>query len=72
MDQVPTDLHRTLALLRALPEDKQHLATDFIEDLARPAATYILSAEERAICEAALAGPLASAADVDDLLNKPW
>ena len=72
MDQSPTSIDRALDLLRSLPEDRQRLAADFIEDLARPASTYALSAEEFAICEAALSGPLASAAEVDDLLNKRW
>jgi hypothetical protein len=72
MDQSQTSIDRALDLLRSLPEDRQRLAADFIEDLARPTGTYPLSAEEFAICEAALAGPLASAAEVDDLLNKWW
>ena len=72
MDQVPTDIDRALDLLRRLPADRQQLAADFIEDLARPTGAYTLSSEELAICEASLAGPLASAAEVDDLLNRPW
>lgn len=72
MGDTTANLDRTLDLLRALPEDRQRLAADFIEDLARSPGTYPLSADERAICDAALVGPLASPAEVDDLLNKPW
>ncbi len=72
MDQLPADIDRALALLRRLPADRQQLAADFIEDLARPAGDYTITSEELAICEAALAGPLATAAEVDDLLNKAW
>ena len=72
MNQLPTDIDRALDLLRRLPAARQQLAADFIEDLARPAGVYSLSSEEFAICEAALAGPLAEAAEVDELLNKPW
>lgn len=72
MHQLPTDIDRAFDLLRRLPADRQQLAADFIEELARPAGIYPLSADELAICEAALAGPLAGAAEVDELLNKPW
>lgn len=72
MDEISTDIDRALDLLRHLPEDRQKLAADFIADLAQSAGNYELSADELAICDAALAGPVASAAEVDDLLNKPW
>ena len=72
MDQLSDKIERALDLLRRLPADRQQLAADFIEDLAEPVEAYVLSSHERAICDAALAGPLASAAEVDDLLNKPW
>ena len=72
MNHAVLNIDRALDLLRRLPEDRQRLASDFIEDLARPVGTHVLSAEELAICEAALGGPLASAAEVDDLLNMPW
>lgn len=72
MDHPTADIDRALDLLRKLPADRQKIAADFIEDLATSVEPWTLSPEELAICEAALAGPIATAAEVDDVLNRPW
>ena len=69
-----------LEQLRALPPDRQQLASaylhELLEELARPEGTVRLSDEEQAILslelEGAKHGDLASDAEVADVLGKPW
>jgi hypothetical protein len=72
MDRSQTDIDRAIGLLQKLTAEQQQLAVELIEDLAKPAASYALSNEELEICEAAFAGPHASADEVVDLLDKSW
>jgi hypothetical protein len=72
MERSRPDIDRAIGLLQTLTAEQQQLAVELIEDLAKPTASYALSNEELEICEAALTGPLASADEVADLLDKPW
>jgi hypothetical protein len=72
MSNETADLEKAIALVRTLPREKQGMAIDFIEELASNTGVYELSAEELAICEASLAGPVASPEQVADVLFKPW
>jgi hypothetical protein len=67
-------LEQAIAKVRALPEEKQQLAADLLEDLAAVEEPYLLSEAERAIVlpalERARRGEFASDADVAALWRK--
>jgi hypothetical protein len=68
-------LEALFAKVRSLPKERQELALAALTDIAEDE-VYVLSEEERAILEPALArakrGDFASDAEVDEVLNKPW
>jgi hypothetical protein len=67
-------LQHAIAKVRYLPEDKQALAAELLEDLVREKDVYILSPDERIILEEAMArvdrGEFASDAKVQALWQK--
>ena len=70
-------LEDALGKVLRLPEHKQEVAAELLEQLAQSdAAPYALSLDERAAVQAALAraekGEFASEADVDAVLRRPW
>jgi hypothetical protein len=68
-------LETLIAKLRALPEERQVLAVDALAEIAE-LDVYVLSADERAVLEPALAEALRGDnlidADEVEALNKPW
>jgi hypothetical protein len=68
-------LETLIAKLRALPEERQELAVEALAEIADPD-VYVLSDDERAVLEPALAEALRGDnlidADKADVLNKPW
>jgi hypothetical protein len=69
-------LEDALAKVLRLPEDKQEVAAELLEQLASGSDPYALSDEERAIVRDALArarrGELASDEQVEATLRRPW
>ena len=70
-------LEDALGKVLRLPEAKQEIAAELLEQLAADdGAPYLLSAEERQIVREALAraerGEFASDADVEAVLRRPW
>ena len=67
-------LEQAIAKVRALPEDKQQLAAELLEELAATGEPYFLSEAERAILlpalERAEKGEFASDADMAALWRK--
>lgn len=67
-------LDTLIARLRTLPEERKALAVDALAEITED--LYILSDEERAVLEPALAdarrGENLTDADKLDILNKPW
>ena len=68
-------LETLIAKLRALPEERQQLAVEALAEFAEPD-VYVLSEEERAVLEPALAEARRgdNLLDVDEVevLKKPW
>lgn len=68
-------LERLFAKLRTLPQQRQQLAVEALSEIADED-LYVLSDEERAVLEPALArarrGEFATDAEVDEAINKPW
>lgn len=70
-------LEQALGKVLRLPQDQQEVAAELLEQVAATAATpYVLSEDEKAAVQAALArardGTFASEADVDAMLRRPW
>jgi hypothetical protein len=70
-------LEDALAKVLRLPEEKQAVAAEFLEQLAaNDTEPYSLSEEERAVVREALArarrGEFASDETVQDVLRRPW
>jgi ABC-type nitrate/sulfonate/bicarbonate transport system substrate-binding protein len=69
-------LEQAIQKVRALPEEKQQLAAELLEELAADVAPYNLSPEERDAVRDGLAqadrGEFASDADVEKLLRRSW
>jgi hypothetical protein len=70
-------LEEAIGKVLRLPEDKQEVAAELLEQLAQgEAAPYALSPDERAAVREALAraaqGGFADDADVDATLRRPW
>ena len=68
-------LEALFAKVRALPKERQEYVVLALSEIAEED-VYVLSEEECAILEPALArakrGEFASAAEVDEVLDKPW
>jgi hypothetical protein len=75
MPKTAEKLEELFAKVRALPEERQELAVQALSEIAGEE-IYLLSDDERAVLDPALdrakRGELASDAEVDELLNKPW
>jgi ABC-type nitrate/sulfonate/bicarbonate transport system substrate-binding protein len=69
-------LEQAIQKVRALPEEKQQLAAELLEELAADLEPYILSPEEleavRQGLEQANRGEFASDAEVEKLLRRSW
>lgn len=67
-------LEQAIQKVRALPEDKQRLAAELLEELA--AEPYVLSDNERAAVRQAMAeadsGDFVSDEDAEKILRRPW
>ena len=68
-------LETAIAKVRALPEDKQQLAAELLEELAAVEVPYALSDAESAAVREGLAnadrGEFASDEDVENMLRRP-
>ena len=75
MSTTKEKLETLIAKLRALPDERRELAVEPLAEITDQD-VYVLSDEERAVLEPALAeakqGQNLVAADTLDLLNKPW
>jgi hypothetical protein len=75
MSATEDQLETLFAKVRALPEARQELAVEALSEITEEQ-EYKLSDAEQAVLEPALArakrGEFASAADVDEVLNKSW
>jgi len=75
MAKISDKLEELFARVRGLPKERQELAVEALTEIADPE-VYVLSDEERAILEPALAraarGEFASDEEVDTAINKPW
>lgn len=75
MSSTQEKLETLIAKIRALPEERKELAVEAPAEIAEPD-VYVLSDEERAVLEPALAEALRGDnlidADKADVLNKPW
>jgi hypothetical protein len=75
MSSADEKLETLIVKLRALPEERKELAVEALAEIAEPD-VYVLSDEERAVLEPALAeaqrGDNLIDADKADVLNKPW
>ena len=69
-------LEQAIQKVRALPEEKQQLAAELLEELAADLEPYKLSRDEREAVEEGLAqaerGEFASDAEVENLLRRSW
>ena len=68
-------LEQAISKIRKLPEEKQRLAAELLEELAADE-TYVLSPEARAAVRQGLAeaerGEFASDEETEALLRRPW
>ena len=75
MSSTHEKLEVLIAKIRALPEERKELAVEALAEIAEPD-VYVLSDEERAVLEPALADARRgdNLIDVDkaDALKKPW
>ena len=74
MPKTEEKLERLIVKVRTLPTARKRLAVEALTAITDD--TYVLSDDERAVLEPALAraerGEFASDAEVDEVLNKPW
>ena len=74
MPKTEDKLERLIVKVRTLPTARKRLAVEALAAITDD--TYVLSDDERAVLEPALAraerGEFASDAEVDEVLNKPW
>ena len=75
MSSTHEKLETLIAKIRALPDERKELAVEALSEIAE-VDVYVLSDEERAVLEPALADALRGDnlidADKADVLNKPW
>ena len=75
MASIDDTLERLFARVRSLPAARQEQAIEALSEIVEGDA-YQLSEDERAVLEPALErakrGELATDAEVDEALNKPW
>ena len=74
MPKTEEKLERLIVKVRTLPTARKRLAVEALTAITDD--TYVLSDDENAVLEPALAraerGEFASDAEVDEVLNKPW
>ena len=74
MPKTEEKLERLIVKVRTLPTARKRLAVEALTAITDD--TYVLSDDEHAVLEPALAraerGEFASDAEVDEVLNKPW